>query len=483
MGRQRPFEHTPQSSSDTHFRAYPESEHEIETDFPEPRAEEHPVFIAKMPSLEEPRPIKPAMEFQTIWNRIFDFSRGVSDRQQILSLWCVVAVLVCLLFWSFVRNPGSPKEQHVHAAVETESEKAFQYRSETSQSAKPEKKYGERIALNETPRSVRELEDDEVSLVLPTTSIDLSETNPSFEPVNQNSRYAPEQPVRSNTQSAWDRDIPTIPAAVPPPTASGAWEGNSFSANESGADFSALTSEQWGNSARDYRQSPQNTQAPYTAQSYSQPAPTSQAPMNRYDEPHVSQVQYLQQSNVSGFDNGRGQNPQQGASPYSQQVNPIPGNTMSPSNAPLQGSPTYGGETIRNATAQFDRPNGYSDREIGYQQGAEGNYGRSMNSSYNVAGSREEIPATPTNNTYRNPGTVSPETNRDAYYANTPQDIRNQPQFAATNTVPRFDGQSGQAPVQQQPSPYQLPQQQQYVQPTYGQQPITAGNNSGQMRY
>ena len=82
---------------ESHLPESAESFYENEAEYEANDLVDKPVFIARMPNLEEPRSIRRSISTRSVWNSIFEFHSKITDRQQIVSLWCVIAVLVCLL--------------------------------------------------------------------------------------------------------------------------------------------------------------------------------------------------------------------------------------------------------------------------------------------------------------------------------------------------------------------------------------------------
>ena len=419
-----------------------------------------PVFIARMPNLEEPRSIRKSISAHSVWNRIFEFQSKVTDRQQILSLWCVIAVLVCLLFWSFLRNMSPNVSEIAQTETSAVLDDEDPFRLERSSNT-----VSERIAFSDhsSARSVYDME-EELSLVLPTTDIEVSTQSEHPEVIEAPFDRASVQPVFSaSPPSAWDREESTLPAAVNPQPAM----------REPTPDFSALANEQWNGSSVTSSSNPAYANVPSTfdAPVYgSQPAIQN----NRYDEPQVSHVQYVPNPQVPSYGGQAIPNHSQGTPAVQPNGSPDNGAYAYPNNAQPNvpyGNPYGTSVTPANTTAQYNYqandqrqyPGQYAsvNREVGYQQGF-GN-GLNPNTQYNTADYTEEIPATPTNNTYRNPGVPN--------YGTSP--YQNQPQIA-NNTAPQFDAQYGQLPRSTQNIPNAQQYNPSYTQPIYGQQPTTA---------
>jgi len=313
MGRQRALNPVSQSSRnpDSDIRIPPSVA--SEEFLPEKQPENPPVFIARMPNLEEPHSLRAALSSRApLWNRFLEIKHGITDRQKICVLWCIIALLVCMLCLNMVNKPSSNSSDLVQTTtfVETAEEPS---------------------APNSSVRSAREWEDEKPLPALSTTSIDLSQTAelPDETPsaFDSDQRYA-----ALPTPSAWDRSPHSLPVTSVP------------SGEVSTPDFSVFAAP--------------NPGAP-------------QPSVNRYNEPQVQQVQYHQ--NPTTVPNYTG---------------------VYPSSQTPQSSVNYGQQapsTNFNAAAQYQSPANYRQPE--------------QSSGYNMAGAREEIPATFTNNTYRNPGT------------------------------------------------------------------------------
>ena len=342
--------------SDLHLQPFTESEallpDEIEADLPEKHWEEQPVFIARMPNLEEPRSLRTAISSQSIWNRLIEMKNRITDRQQIFTLRCVIVFLGCMLFWSMVSKPSPnlPGTTQTETALLEVEPDYLPYRSEKSASPRSEAAY-ERLSFSDSARSVREsdLDNEEILPVLSTTSIDLSQATELLEEpppaFDSNQRYtSPSYSASSQTHSAWDREVHSHSSAVPV----NAWNSGSAPPNDWTADYSA-----------------------FAAPNYETPQPPVNEPVfNRYNESQVRQVHYHQ-------------NPGTGVYP------------ASPMQAPQ--SPVHYGQQHPSNQQQNQNWN---------------NQQPSPNSGYNAPNYGEEIPATLTNNTYRNPGT----TPQNGYY-------------------------------------------------------------------
>ena len=359
MARQRartPVNHNLQDStvSEEFFSdAIPE---EIHGNFPEKQVEDRPKFIAKMPNLEEPRSIRAVFASQSVWNRLVEMKNGITDRQQILTLRCVVVLLVCMLFWSVTskRSPDSPDFTQAESTLMDLFPAEEPYRSERSALPRSEGTY-ERLSFSSSARTVRELDNDELLPTFSTTSIDLSQTIELTE--EPSLAFESQQRSTVPSSSAWDReDAYSISVAAPAVPAT-AWNTQAASVNDSTPDFSAFAAPNYG---------------------------TNNAPMmNRYNEPQVRQVQYHQPAAVPGYG-------EQSAPLYSQRNPQVPANTQPGASPYATSQPAPYGQQYPVAV-QNQSP---------YQQ------------PYNPANNREEIPATFTNNTYRNPGT--PQANPQA---------------------------------------------------------------------
>ena len=353
---------------------------DIDRDLPEKQAEEQPVFIARMPNLEKPHSSCIADASLSVWNRIRELKNGITDRQQIISLWCIIAFLVCMLFWNMVSKPLPDSPDLAQTAVENSLRLDHEpYRSERSASSRSEIAFEHLSSRGSSVPSEREWNHDELAPVLPTTSIILSES--PEETLYEVSPSPAQHSTTVQTRSAWDRDVYSAPLAVSSPAPSAnVWDSNSVSANPVSAsdmtpDFSAFTTPSYG------------TTSPQTAQA------GGEFSVNRYSEPQVQQVQYYQNTTTQPNYGGQPvQNFSQGNSQYPVNTHPGTG-AYQPQQMP-QTSASYGQPnnfgTNFNATAQYPA---YA------QQGQQPNP-----VGHNAASYREEIPATYSNNTYRNPG-------------------------------------------------------------------------------
>ena len=448
--------HDEDYNPESHLSESAESFYDDEAEYEANDSVDKPVFIARMPNLEESRPIRRSVSSRSVWNSIFEFHSKITDRQQIVSLWCVVAVLVCLLFWSFLRDMSPNASEMAQKETPLVVDEKDSYRVE-----KREKKsdtVSERIAFSDhtSARSVYEMEEDDLSLVLPTTDIEVSsqaeypeypgasETYPEYPRASETAfEHVDTQPVFSaNTQSAWDREESTLPAAVNPQPV----------VHEPGPDYSALANEQWNVPAANPSSNPvyATTPSTYNAPAYG-PQPTLTNPA-----PQVSQVQYTPNPHVPSYGGQTIPNQPQGIPAAQPNGNLGNGAYVYPNN--VQPNAPYGASAMpSNATAQYN-----------YQANGQRQY---PGTQYNTANYTEEIPATPTNNTYRNPGAPS--------YGASP--YQNQQQIASNNTPPQY-GQLTQQPQNVQ-SGQQYNYNPSYTQPTYGQQPITASGAVPAQRY
>ena len=408
MGRQRVPHRVSQNSLDSSSMSegfYPdEIMDDNNHDFLKQHREDRPVFIARMPNLEEPGSLRTFLTSQSVWNRILELKNGMTDRQQILTLRCIVVLLVCMLFWSMVSKPSSNSPdltQKGDALTETLLDLEDEpYREEKTALPRSEGAY-ERLSFNSPARSSRELENDELSPVLSTTSIDLSQSvEMSKEPP---SAFQSNRPSPQSASSAWDRDAYSIPSAVP-------MESRNFTANssnDSSPDFSAFAIPNYGGSQR---------------------------PAGTYNEPQVRQMQY----SAPNFS--------EQATPLYSQSNPQfpsnvnPGTGVYPNSQSVPNGQQYPSEANFNTTTQNQPPLNHPNRDprenVAYPQ------------YNNPTDFREVIPATYTNNTYRNPGT---------------------PQAHQQWTAPQeYYGQYNPQQSTNPPNNQQYNNPQQYSQPNYG---------------
>ena len=352
MGRQRahiPVNHNFQDSGSVSEVL---SSDEIDGVLPEQQVEGRPRFIAKIPNLEGTRSIRTVFTSQSVWNRFVEFKNGITDRQQILTLRCIVVLLACMLFWSMVSKP-SPKLAESTLAEAGQNSKDEPYRSERTLISQSEGIYG-RLPFDSSARSVRELDNDELSSVFQTASIDLSrsvelpeEATPAFD--------FDQRPAPSNS-SAWDRDVYSIAPAVSGET----WNSAAVPSHDSTPDFSAFAAPGYGAGT-----------PPLT---------------DRYSESQVRQVQQQQQRPPMAPNYG------EQAAPFSSAYQTPQTTQMSQASVPY--GQQYPSEANFNVTNQYQPPY----RQPTHQQSTH------QQSPYNPTNHREEIPATFTNNTYRNPG-------------------------------------------------------------------------------
>ena len=428
-------DYSPESHLSESADSFYENDAEDETNDPV----EKTVFIARMPNLEESRSIRRSISTRSVWNSIFEFQSKITDRQQIVSLWCVIAVLACLLFWSYLRD-ASPNASET-AQTETPSLIVEEDLYRLEKKEKNLDAISERIAFHDrdSARSVHEMEEEDLSLVLPTTDIEVS-SQPEFPEYPGASEtafeYVDTQPVFSantQTQSAWDREERSLPAAVSPQPV----------VHEPGPDYSALANEQWSAPAAN-----PSSHSPYavTPSMPNVPAYGSQPMIS--NPPQVSQVQYVPNPQVPSY----------GGQAIPNQVQGIP--AVQPNGNLGNGAYAHPKNTQPNAP--------YAATAMPYDQATDQR--QYSGTQYNTANYAEEIPATPTNNTYRNPGTPN--------YGATP--YQGQPQIASNNTPPQPQyGQLNQQPKNAQTQPYNPA----YAQPTYGQQPVTAVGGTPVQRY
>ena len=386
----------------------------IDNELPEKHPEEQPVFIARMPNLEKPRSLGIAGTSWSIWNRLVEMKNGITERQQIITLWCVIALLVCMLFWNMV-GKSSPDSSDLAQTASTLPEDSLEAtgelyrsdsRSEKTASSRAEIA-SEHLARNKMMPSPRDWNDEELSPVMPTTSIDLSESPEEAPSAFDSKRYAA-SPTSSHSPSAWDREAYSVPQVVSPqailPNPAGGRPSNAASPEDSAPDFSAFSTPNYG------------ATQPHVGNGFS---------VNRYNEPQVRQVQYHQNpvmvpatpmiSNGNGSFPASSQAPPSGVPPFPMNANPGTGaypTPQTPQSSTSYGQPYYPG-TNYSTTTQSQYPAQYpvnapqnQGQPYAYQNGAA--YQQPNPSRYDAAGYREEIPATFSNNTYRNPGAPQP---------------------------------------------------------------------------
>ncbi len=480
---------------------YPETDFDDGSDWEEEYLQDSgkAKIIARMPNLDDPRPIRscPRPQAPSFWNGIL--SKGLNERTQNRILWSMVFVLICTLGVVFLR--GNTTKETANAPVAEEPAEIVAHRVEKTSNHEPlvdseENALVANSAFSQADNSASEFRDDENSLVLPTTSIDL--TADSFEqPLGDESYALPEQP--RSAISAWERG-----ESVPEHSSWG-----------SGSDrmVSSQREEPLPNDSRQYQQdSPviserQRENGTMTPQSYSVPEDRgSQQSFERQDRyaeqgysssnngqnPWTDQYQNQNQgyTQPQGYsqDQGYGQN-RYSNDPYSQQnYNQPATDYYSRNTTPQQAayaSPNYASQVSNEGSYQAAPPADYSQYSVPQQQAT--NYrsasydpqsyapaGISVNSQanryagqsaeaaqqsrtyapagYNAVNYREQIPAVQTYDTYR--GGYPQESTRMA---------------SNLSAAPRYDG--GYSQVNQAIDPrFQQPQQSQpqnVVQPQY----------------
>ena len=432
MGRQRLYNPAHPNSDSEHRlhgsvaagRCSPE---EIPADLSE-TPEDHPVFIARMPKLEEPRPLRTAVALPSVWSRMYEIKNGITDQQQIFTLWCIIALLVCMLFWSMANKP-SPNSSEF---TQMETSRGLDYEAFRTPSPNESRlESTESFAPRESGQPVRRWDNEGLPPALPMSSIDLSESpetaSPTFRSHQQYvaSPAAPVNPTHSQARSAWDRDAYSAPSASHSPVPVNPWN----SEPDSTPDFSVFAAPNDGTSQ----------------------AARGEFPV-RDNEPQVQQVQYHQNSAMApGYNPHYGesvpsysQRDPQSPSPYGQSAQYGPASPVGPAGMHSSATTQYPSSSQQRQGRPYD-----SSREAAYQHPVPDSGSHTPHYYY-----EEQIPATFSNQTYRNPGT--------------PQTVAPSEYHAGTGMNPNtawqqgFNGQYHAAP---QNTPQYTPQ---YNQPTYG---------------
>ncbi len=453
-------------------------------------------IIARMPNLDDPRPIRscPRPQTTSFWNGIF--SKGLNERMQNRILWSVVFVLVGTLGVVFLRENSTKETAEAPVAKEPAETVAHRIEKNPSRESSIDSEATSSTSFAQTDVSTPEFRDDENSLVLPTTSIDL--TADSFEQPLGDKHYAlPEQP--RPTSSAWERG-----ESVPEHSSWGAGNDSMVSSQREESlpndsrqyqqDSPAISERQWENgtmtpqsySVPEDRGSQQSfeRQDRYAEQGYSSP----NSGQNPWADQYQNQNQGYTQNQGYSQDQGYGQN-RYANDPYSQQNYNQPATGYNSQNtAPQQAAyanPNYASQVSNEGSYPAAAPADYSQYSVPQQQAT--NYrsasynpqsyapaGTNVNShanryagqtaetaqqsrtyapaGYNAVNYREQIPAVQTYDTYR--GGYPQESTRMA---------------SNLSAAPRYDGGYSQANQAIDPR-FQQPQQSQpqnAVQPQY----------------
>lgn len=484
MVRQRDYECQPQDSGSEHsLPNYCEIDYDADFESDQ-EFQQDPLFIARMPNMEESKSIrsKKILPLATYKEKIREYWEQITDRQQIKFLWGAVIVLLILLCWSFMRTPSQPPNADMALVSIPVPEHPGHF----------EHSHDSPLVLSETPSSIFDM-DDEPDLVLPTTSIEITESSSERMP----GTFAEPEPIRTvSNYSVWNRepqntgDVQTTWNNTSPPIAHA--PGNADSMDD-GTDFAAL-SQQWNTPDANANMPPSaNDRNAFQSTNPPQFMANPQQNNGRYSQNINPHQNMSSQQNIPPQNNVMGQqapaypnNNAGGFNTYSGGHNPTPNPTYNqpvPQNAP-QGSGIYNttansasyagtqqpynnipNNTMTNA-APFQNPgNGYAQ-----PQGIQG----ANASPYNMVNHREEIPANPTNNTYRNTGATPYGAIQNGPYATDTigvYDANAQQRLAtSTNTGSRFDGAYSGNTVQETPQTYQqqLNQQQYGNVPSYG---------------